>query len=292
MSLLILPFYEPESGTWCYLIGDKESGRAAIIDPIWVYDPVSGHADTGFSEGILAEAASHGWQLDYVLETHVHADHLSSAGFIQSQTGARIGIGRGVRSVQGNFKRMFNLPGFSDDGSQFDLLFADGDSIQLGSQKIRVIDTPGHTSDSITYLVDDAAFIGDTLFAPEMGSARCDFPGGNAGQLYDSIQKLYALPSETRLFLCHDYPAEGAQPRSSVTVRESMQENIHIMETTLRDDYIQIRMTRDAGLGLPKLILPALQVNIRGGRAPETEENNAAYLKIPFNQSIADLLGS
>lgn len=290
MPLEILSFFEPESYTWSYLVADGDSGCAAIIDPVWVYDSVSGHADNAFSDRQLAEASERGWQVDYILETHAHADHLSSAGYIKSKTGAKIGIGKGICTVQNSCKKIFNLAGFPDDGSQFDLLFSDGDQIALGGQEIRIMDTPGHTPDSISYLVGDAAFIGDTLFAPAMGSARCDFPGGSAGQLFDSIQKLYALPDNTRLFLCHDYPVDGAEPRSEVPLQESMQDNIHVIAATLRDDYIQLRLGRDAQLDLPKLILPALQVNICGGRAPAAEENGAAYLKIPLNQNFADLL--
>ncbi len=290
MSLDVLSFFEPESFTWSYLVADNEAGNAAILDPFWVYDSVSGLVDTTFTDGILSEAAGRGWQVDYVLETHAHADHLSSAGYIKSKTGARIGIGKGICTVQQACKKIFNLTDLATDGSQFDLLFSDGDSIELGELDIRIMDTPGHTPDSVTYVVGNAAFIGDTLFAPAMGSARCDFPGGDAGRLFDSIQNIYALGPETRLFLCHDYPSPGNDPRTEVKVEESMRENIHVIHATLRDDYIEMRLKRDAQLGLPKLILPALQVNILGGRPPALESNNAAYLKIPLNQSLADLL--
>jgi len=292
MPLEILPFFEPESCTWSYLVADNQAGRVAIIDPVWVYDAVSGQVTTEFTDHMLAEVESRNWQVDYVLETHAHADHMSSAGYIQSRTGAKIGIGKGICAVQASCSRIFNLNDVPVDGSQFDILFSDGDRLELGELEIVIMDTPGHTPDSICYLVGDAAFIGDTLFAPYMGSARCDFPGGNAGGLFDSIQKIYSLPPETRLFLCHDYPDAGFEPRAEVPVQESMRDNIHVNTSTSRDEYIQLRQTRDVGLGLPQLILPSLQVNIRGGRAPGTESNNAPYLKIPFNRTIADLLES
>lgn len=290
MSLEILPFFEPESCTWSYLVADTQAGRAAIIDPVWVYDAVSGLVSTEFTDQILSEAGNRNWQVDYVLETHAHADHLSSGGYIQSITDAKIGIGKGICAVQNSCKQVYNLTDLPDDGSQFDLLFIDGDRLSLGELEIRVMDTPGHTPDSICYLIGDAVFIGDTLFAPTLGSARCDFPGGDASQLFDSIQKIYSLPSDTRLFLCHDYPAAGNDPRAEVKMQDSLQNNIHVTASTLREDYVHLRVTRDAGLSLPNLILPSLQVNIRAGRAPENEKNNAAYLKIPFNQTIGDLL--
>ena len=292
MPLEILPYFEPESCTWSYLVADNQAGRVAIIDPVWVYDAVSGQVTTDFTDHMLAVVDSRNWQVDYVLETHAHADHMSSAGYIKSRTGAKIGIGKGICAVQASCKKIFNLADVAEDGSQFDLLFCDGDRLKLGEFEIQIMDAPGHTPDSICYLVGDAAFIGDTLFAPYMGSARCDFPGGNAGRLFDSIQKIYALSPETRLFLCHDYPDSGIDPRAEVPVSESMRDNIHVSKATSRDEFVQLRQSRDAGLDLPNLILPSLQVNIRGGRAPEVEDNNAPYLKIPFNQTIAQLLES
>lgn len=286
----IEPFYEPESGTWTYLLADLAAGRAAVIDPVWVYDPVSGHADPGFTDGLLQWAAGEGLAIDWVLETHAHADHLSSAGYIGDRTGARIAIGRGIREVQANFARVFNLPGVATDGSQFDRLLAEGDEVEIGGLCVRVMETPGHTRDSLTYLAGDAAFIGDTLFAPAYGTARCDFPGGDAGMLFDSITRLHALPPATRLHLCHDYPAEGQSPTSVVTVAESRAENVHAADGTAREAYVAMRDARDATLKLPRLIYPSLQVNIRAGHAPEAEDNGASYLRIPFNNDIADLL--
>lgn len=290
MSLSIEPFYDPSSGTWTYLVADTNKAVAAIVDPVWVFDPVSGQASRTAVDGVLAAANERGWRVRWVLETHAHADHLSAGVLIREETGAEIAIGQGIRTVQATFSKIFNTPERPVDGSQFDRLLAEGDRIELGDFEVRVLDTPGHTNDSITYLVGDAAFIGDTLFAPSYGSARCDFPGGDAGRLFDSVQKLYALPGDTRLFLCHDYPAEGAEPRCMVTVAESRRDNVHINADTRREDFVALRETRDAGLSLPKLIFPALQVNVLAGAAPPREDNGASYLKLPFNTSVAELL--
>ncbi len=291
MALDITAFYEPESFTWSYLVADTAHGIAAIIDPVWVYDAVSGKADTAYTDGILAAADERGLKIEWVLETHAHADHLSSACYIRERTGAKVAIGRGIRDVQATFVKVFNLTDVPADGSQFDRLLAEGDVVALGGLEISVMETPGHTSDSVTYLVGDAAFIGDTLFAPGFDTARCDFPGGDAALLYDSIAHIHALPPDTRLHLCHDYPAKGEQPTSVVTVAESLQHNIHARAGTSKADYVQMRTTRDAQLSLPKLIFPALQANIRAGDAPPAEDNGATYLKLPFNQDLASLVG-
>ena len=283
-------FYEPDSGTWTYLLGDPEHNVAAIIDPVWVYDPVSGQTDEGFVNAILDRAGEMGWRIEWVLETHAHADHLTAAGWIRGKTGARLACGKGICSVQENFVRVFNMSQAPIDGRQFDRLLQDGDTLTLGGLTIEVMETPGHTADSLTYRVGDAAFIGDTLFAPAFGSARCDFPGGNAGQLYDSVQRLYELPRDTRLFLCHDYPKQGQEPVRDVTVEESRSSNVHISATTTRESFVEMRDKRDAQLGLPRLILPSLQVNILGGDTPEADSNGVVYLRVPFNRSIAALI--
>lgn len=290
MALDITPFHESDSGTWTYLVADTQSKGAAIIDPVWVYDPVSGQANSGFIDRVLECAEEKGLRVLWVLETHAHADHLTAAGEVRTRTRARIGCGRGICSVQQTFKRVFNLLDLATDGSQFDRLLVEGDRVSLGELEISVIETPGHTNDSVTYLVGDAAFIGDTLFSPAYGSARCDFPGGNAGQLYDSISRLYQLPDETRLFLCHDYPARGQEPVCQVTVAQSRRDNIHVNTTTTRDAFVKMRNARDAQLGLPRLIMPSLQINIRAGGAPPGETNGAIYLKTPFNRSLTDLI--
>jgi glyoxylase-like metal-dependent hydrolase (beta-lactamase superfamily II) len=286
----IQSFHEPDSGTWTHLLADTESQRAAIIDPVLVYDPVSGMADTAFIEEILGQADRAGLTVDWVLETHAHADHLTAADVIRQRTGAGVACGAGICAVQENFSRVFNMTDSPTDGSQFDRLLKDGDVIRLGGLEVRIMETPGHTGDSITYLAGDAAFIGDTLFAPAFGTARCDFPGGDAGQLYDSIRKLYQLPAETRLFLCHDYPKEDQAAVGHVSVAESMSNNIHIRADTGRDTFVAMRTRRDSQLGLPRLILPSLQVNILGGTAPDSDSNGVSYLRMPFNRTIADLI--
>jgi glyoxylase-like metal-dependent hydrolase (beta-lactamase superfamily II) len=283
-------FYEPESGTWTHLLADEAERKAAVIDPVWVFDPASGRADATFIEGVLAQAQSHDFAVAWVLETHAHADHLTAADLVKRRTGAKIACGHGIRAVQQNFARVFNMQSTPTDGRQFDRLLSEGDVIRLGRLDIHVTETPGHTADSITYRVGDAAFIGDTLFAPNYGTARCDFPGGDAGQLYDSIQKIYRFPSKTRLFLCHDYPEKGQEPLCEVSVEASMTQNVHVNRQTRRQDFVRMRTDRDSQLKLPRLILPALQVNIEAGAAPKPDSNGAGYLRIPFNRTIEELI--
>lgn len=290
MKPIIIPFFEPDSCTWSYLLADETSGKAAIIDPVWVYDPVSGTADRTFVDHILTAANKQGWVIDWVLETHAHADHMSAGDVVRRETGAKIAIGAGITSVQASFARVYNLRERAPDASAFDRLLNEGDLIMLGALKIQVLETPGHTADSITYLVGDAAFIGDTLFAPNYGTARCDFPGGDAHQLYHTIQRLHALPDETRLMLCHDYPDGDIAPRSEVSVGESRKDNIHLGGRVTEAEFVAMREARDATLGLPRLLLPSLQVNILAGAAPPAQENGCNYLKIPFNTSIPQLL--
>lgn len=286
----ITPFYEDQSGTWTYLLADPKSQAAAIIDPVWVYNQVSGVADFSFMDKVLDEAKQEGCRIEWVLETHAHADHLTAAGEIRKRTGARIACGKGICSVQEVFARVFNIPEVAIDGSQFDLLLSEGDILRVGELEVRVMETPGHTNDSVTYLVGDAAFIGDTLFTPVFGTARCDFPGGDAGQLYDSIRKIYSLPDETQLHLCHDYPKADEQAQYKVNITTSRESNIHIKSATTKEDFVDMRTARDAQLGLPKLIIPSLQINIQAGQAPAADSNGVVYLKTPFNQSLAELV--
>ncbi len=290
MAMEITPYYENDSGTWTYLLSDTATQSAAIIDPVWVYNPVNGMVDSEFIDQVLSDAQQNGLRIDWVLETHAHADHLTAAGEIRRRTGARIACSRGICSVQETFAPVFNMTGLATDGRQFDRLLEEGDRIKLGALEIRVIETPGHTNDSVTYLVGDAAFVGDTLFAPSFGTARCDFPGGDAGQLYDSISRIYQLPGETRIFLCHDYPAAGNQPVSQFTVAECRESNIHLSSETTREEFVAMRTARDPQLGLPRLVLPSLQVNIQAGEAPTADSNGVAYLKTPFNRKISDLI--
>ncbi len=286
----IISQHDAETGTWTYVLADPDVGVAAMIDPVWGYDAVSGDTNTGNVDKLLEQVKDRGWSLEWVLETHAHADHLSAAMYVREQTGASIAIGRGIRAVQAAFIRIFNLDDVAADGSQFDRLLGEGDVIQIGALEIKVMETPGHTSDSLTYCVADCAFVGDTLFAPGFGTARCDFPGGDAAMLFDSIARKHGLPGATRLFLCHDYPGSGEDARSMVTVAESRASNIHARDGIRREEYIDMRETRDAKLSLPRLIYPALQVNIRGGKGPEPEQNQTAYLRIPFNADIEALL--
>jgi glyoxylase-like metal-dependent hydrolase (beta-lactamase superfamily II) len=280
----ITPFYENQSGTWTYLLADPPSQVAVIIDPVWVYNPVSGQTDFSFMEQVLDTAKQDGNRIEWVLETHTHADHLTAAHEIRERTGARVACHKGICSIQETFIRAFNMPDVAANGNQFDLLLGEGDTLQVGELEIRVMETPGHTNNSVTYLVGDAAFVGDTVFAPAHGTARCDFPGGDAGQLFDSIGKIHQLPDATQIYLCHDYPKSGKQAIFRVSVAESRESNIQIKTGTTKEDYVAMRTARDAQLGLPKLIIPSLQVNIQAGRAPVADSNGVAYLKIPFNQ--------
>jgi glyoxylase-like metal-dependent hydrolase (beta-lactamase superfamily II) len=286
----IKSFYEPESGTWTHLLADREDGAAAIIDPVWVYNPVSGIADSGFVDHIIELAQQSGLRIEWILETHAHADHLTAAGVLRQRTGARLACGRGICDVQKTFAGVFGMHGMATDGSQFDRLLAEGDIIRLGGLEIAVIETPGHTADSLTYVVGDAAFVGDTLFSPAYGSARCDFPGGDAARLYDSIARIHALPDATRIFLCHDYPRDGEDPVAMVTVAESKRDNIHVGGGVRKEDFVAMRQQRDRQLGMPRLILPSLQVNILAGAAPDPDANGVSYLRTPFNRSLAGLV--
>ena len=284
MGPQIAEFFDPVTGTYSYVVADKASRRAAVIDPVLDYDPSSGRTSTQGVERILAYIATHSLQLDWVLETHAHADHLSAASLLRERTGAKIAIGEGITSVQRHFAGVFNLgSSFAPDGSQFDRLWQDGERFLIGGLAVEVMALPGHTKDSVGYRVGDAVFVGDTLFMPDYGTARADFPGGDAGQLYDSIRKLYALPKDTRLFMCHDYPPQGRAPRAQTTVDEECRRNIHLTDATTREEFVALRTSRDATLAVPKLLIPSIQVNIRAGAHPPPEANGVSYLKVPMN---------
>jgi glyoxylase-like metal-dependent hydrolase (beta-lactamase superfamily II) len=287
MRPAVEPFFHAATGSYSYVVSDPGSTHAAIIDPVLDFDVVSGRTSAEAAQALGDYVERAGLRVDWILETHVHADHLSAADYLRQRFGGRLGIGAGVRDVQAHWRRVYNLgDDFAADGSQFDRLFQDGDEFEIGQLRGRVIATPGHTGDGVTYLIGDAAFIGDTLFAPDCGSARCDFPGGSAQTLYDSIAKLYALPESTRVFLCHDYPDTRRGPRCQTTIAEEKRDNIHVCGDTSREDFVKMRETRDAGLSLPRLIFPALQVNIRGGALPEPEPNGTRYLKLPLNTRL------
>ncbi|MGH8285727.1 MAG: MBL fold metallo-hydrolase [Steroidobacteraceae bacterium] len=284
MQPAIEAFFDEGTSTFSYLVQDPEARIAAVIDPVLDFEPRSGRVSSGSADRIGAALTRQQLTLEWILETHAHADHLSAGAYLRDRHGGRIAIGEGIRDVQKVFAALFNLGAdFPCDGSQFDCLWRDGETFRIGALDARVIATPGHTSDSVTYLIGDAAFVGDTLFQPDYGSARCDFPGGDAGALFDSVQKLYTLPDDTRLFMCHDYPPQGRGPQYWTTVGVQKRSNVHLNAATRREPFVAMRTARDATLASPVLFLPALQVNIRAGRLPEPESNGRVYLKIPVN---------
>jgi len=277
-------FHDVATFTITYVVSDPETGRAAIVDPVLDFDPASGRTSTTSADEVIDHVNDNGLGVDWIFETHVHADHLSGAPYIREKLGGKAAIGKNVTAVQETFKGVFNLKDLATDGSQFDHLFGDAESFSIGDLACHVIATPGHTPACVTYVIGDAAFVGDTLFMPDFGSARTDFPGGDAPQLYDSIQKILALPGDTRLFMCHDYKAPGRDVYAwETSVDEQRASNIHINEKVSRDEFIEMREGRDSQLGMPKLILPSLQVNLCAGRLPEPEDNDIRYLKIPLD---------
>lgn len=285
MSVIVQAFFHQDSNTWSYLVSDPATKQALVIDPVLDYDPKSGRTASTAIEKIAEAIAEGGLELHWILETHAHADHLSAAPWLQSRCGGHIGIGEGIRQVQAAFKPIFGLEAeFATDGSQFDHLFADGETFRLGGIDARVIAVPGHTSDSVAYLVGDALFVGDSIFMPDGGTARCDFPGGDAATLYRSIQRLLALPERTRLFVCHDYGPGGRAIAHETTIGEQRRANIHVREGIDEASFVALREARDATLAFPVLMLPAVQVNIRGGRLPPPDENGVRYLKIPLDR--------
>ncbi|MEM7777417.1 MAG: MBL fold metallo-hydrolase [Pseudomonadota bacterium] len=276
-------FLDEESNTISYIVKDPVSSACAIIDSVMDIDYAAGRITFAHADELIAQIKARGLELQWLIETHVHADHLSAAPYIQGQLGGKIGIGRNVTLVQDTFGKVFNEgTEFRRDGSQFDRLFDDGDTYSIGSMQAFTIYTPGHTPACMTHVIGNAAFVGDTLFMPDGGSARADFPGGDAGQLYDSIQKVLALPDEMRLFICHDYGPNGREIRWETTVAEEKANNIHVGGGKTREEFIKFRTERDAQLAMPKLIIPSLQVNIRAGEVPTDEDGNKV-LKVPVN---------
>lgn len=277
-------FFDSASNTVSYVVWDPATRVAAIIDPVLDYDHRTGAASLVSADALLDVAAAEGLAIAWILETHAHADHLSAAPYLKQKTGARIGIGEHIRDVQRVFAPLFNLSGVSCDGSEFDQLFADGESFALGGLRVDVLHTPGHTPACVSYRIGDAVFVGDTLFMPDYGTARADFPGGDARTLFRSIQTLLALPDETRLFMCHDYKAPGRDHYAwETTVAEQRARNVHIGGGTAEDAFVSMREARDATLPAPALLLPSLQVNIRAGRLPDPEPNGTRYLRIPLS---------
>jgi glyoxylase-like metal-dependent hydrolase (beta-lactamase superfamily II) len=274
-------FFDEQTNTITYLVWDRASREAAVMDPVLDFDPAEGTVDTRSAQRVLDAAEAERLSVAYVLETHAHADHLSAASWFKAKTRARIGIGARIREVQKVFRPMFCADDLKVDGSDFDLLLSDGDRLPLGGLDIEVIETPGHTAADVSYRVGDAIFVGDTLFMPDYGTARTDFPGGDARRLYRSIQRLLDFPPEMRLFLCHDYKAPGRDDyRWETTVGEERR-NVHLADGVTEDAFVSMRQARDATLSTPKLLLPSIQVNIRAGRLPPAEENGISYLRIP-----------
>ncbi|WP_374513304.1 MBL fold metallo-hydrolase [Brevundimonas sp.] len=282
-------FFDEPTNTVTYLVADPATRQAAVIDPVLDYDPATGAFDTRSAAAVLAEAERLGLTVAWALETHVHADHLSAAPFFKARTGAAIGIGEHIRDVQRIFRPVFNAEDLIADGGDFDRLFADGDRFPLGELEVEVLHTPGHTPADVSYRIGDAVFVGDTLFMPDYGTARADFPGGDARQLYGSIRRLLDLPPETRLFMCHDYKAPGRDQYAwETTVAAQRRDSVHVHDGVSEDDFVAMRTARDAGLAAPKLLLPSIQVNMRAGRFPPAEANGVRYLKIPVKTTGAE----
>jgi glyoxylase-like metal-dependent hydrolase (beta-lactamase superfamily II) len=279
-------FFDEATNTISYVVREPQGNTCAIVDSVLDYDPAAGRTDTTSADAIIAWVKDQGLNVAWILESHVHADHLSAAPYLQEHLGGKIGIGSNITVVQNTFGKIFNEgTAFQRDGSQFDALFNEGDTIHIGQLRADVLHTPGHTPACLTYVIGDAAFVGDTLFMPDFGTARCDFPGGSAEDLYNSIQKILALPDETRIFVGHDYKAPGRDEFAwETTVGEQKAMNIHIGAGKPIEDFVSMRTTRDAQLGMPRLILPSLQTNMRAGNLPEPEDNGARYFKVPINQ--------
>ena len=285
MQVNVEAFFDPATFTYSYVVIDPSSQRCAIIDSVLDYDPASGRTSFASADRIIAFVKEHDLKVDWLLETHVHADHLSAAPYLQRELGGQLAIGENITVVQDTFGKLFNAgTEFATDGRQFDHLFKDGDTFQIGNIAAQAMHTPGHTPACMTYLIGDAGFVGDTLFMPDYGTARCDFPGGDARTLFQSIRKLFTLPDSTRLFMCHDYKAPGRDDfRNQTTVAEERAHNVHVHEGIDEASFVAMRSSRDATLGMPTLILPAVQINMRAGQLPPAEDNGTRYLKIPLD---------
>lgn len=287
MTPTVKSFYHAPTNTWTHVVADPATNAAAIIDPVLDFDPASGRVWSEHAQGVLAHVRTAALHVDWILETHAHADHLTGADWLKRQLARggtpRVAIGAGIVAVQQHFKEVFALDdGFAADGSQFDHLFADGERFRIGNLEAQALATPGHTSDGVSYLVGDAVFVGDTLFAPNGGTGRCDFPGADAASQYRSIRRLYDLPDATQVFLCHDYPAPGAEPLAQTTVGAEKAGNTQLRAETSEADYVAFRHKRDATLAVPRLLYPSLQVNIRAGRLPAADSSGRVYLHLPL----------
>ena len=288
----IRAFFDKPTNTISYLVADPITKRAAVIDPVLDYDQHSSEVDTRSVAAVLATAQNEGYRIDWTLETHAHADHLSGSPYVKAKTGARIGIGEHIKDVQRIFRPIFNATDLKTDGSDFDHLFADGEHFRIGELDVEVIYTPGHTPACVAYKIAQVAFVGDTLFMPDFGTARADFPGGDARQLYRSIRKLLSLPPDTRLYMCHDYKAPGRETYAwETTVADERAKNVHVRDGVTEDEFVALRTARDDTLGTPALLLPSIQVNIRAGKFPPAEANGVRYLTIPVKfKTGADVL--
>ncbi len=286
MSPEVTSFFDEATNTVSYVVKDPAGRSCAIIDSVLDFDYASGHTDTRSADAVIDFVTREGLEVEWIIETHVHADHLSAAPYLQEKLGGKTGIGKNITIVQDTFGKVFNAgTEFQRDGSQFDALFEEGDSFHIGQMRGDVLHTPGHTPACMTYVIGDAAFVGDTIFMPDFGTARCDFPGGSAEQMYDSVQKILSLPDETRIFVCHDYKAPGRDEYAwESTVGEQKAQNVHVGAGKTKDDFVRMRTERDATLGMPKLIIPSLQVNMRAGDMPPAEDNGVTYLKVPVNR--------
>ena len=284
MQAQVKAFFDPATWTVSYVVFDAPGGHCALVDSVLDYDPKSGRTRTDSANQLIAFVREQNLTVDWILETHAHADHLSAAPYLRKHLGGKIAIGGKITQVQNVFKGIFHLePEFATNGSQFDHLFEDGDTFAIGTLQAQALSVPGHTPACMAYQVGDAVFVGDTLFMPDVGTARCDFPGGNAHTLYQSVRKLLSLPPETRLFMCHDYPPEGRAAQWECTVADQRARNIHLHDGVSEAEFVAMRTKRDAGLAMPVLILPSVQVNIRAGELPPPEANGVSYLKIPLN---------
>lgn len=284
MKPSVKTFFDVETFTASHVVWDPKTKHAAIIDSVKDYDPKSGRTSTRSADDLIAFVNGEGLTVEWILETHLHADHLTAAPYLRDRLGGKTGIGSRIDVVQAVFKEVFNAGDeFAPDGRQFDHLFADGDRFHIGDTEADVIHTPGHTPACVTYVIGDAAFIGDTMFMPDFGTARCDFPGGDARQLFESIRKILSLASETRLFLCHDYAPGGREYQWETTVGEQREKNIHVNDSVDEDAFVEMRTERDTQLSMPVLILPSVQVNMRAGDLPPPEDNGTRYLKIPLD---------
>jgi len=276
-------FFDPQTWTYTYVVYESEGSACIVIDSVLNYDPKSGRTKTESADEVIAFIQKHRLHLEWILETHAHADHLTAAPYIQEKLGGKIAIGDHITTVQGVFKGVFNLDDLAVDGSQFDVLIKEDESIAFGNLSFKALYVPGHTPACMAYEIGDSIFVGDTLFMPDVGTARCDFPGGSASNLYRSIQSILKYPPSTKLYMCHDYPPNGRTPEYQSTVADQKEANIHVHDGITEEQFVAMRTKRDTGLEMPVLILPSIQVNIRAGHMPKAEGNGTAYLKIPLN---------